>query len=64
MALASLLMGAGGDRPGWFDVGASFIVVDTLVHNFLTALERVDSRTRPVSTGRIGKTDAVDFAGF
>ena len=35
MALATLLMGAGASRPGWFDVGASFIVVDTLVHNFL-----------------------------
>jgi hypothetical protein len=29
------MMGAGATRPGWFDVGASFIVVDTLVHNFL-----------------------------
>ena len=28
-------MGAGATRPGWFAVGASFIVVDTLVHNFL-----------------------------
>ncbi|MGA7308556.1 MAG: hypothetical protein WBX05_06360 [Pseudolabrys sp.] len=35
MALASLLMGAGATRPGWFAVGASFVVVDTLVHNFL-----------------------------
>jgi hypothetical protein len=35
MALASLLMGAGATRPGWFTVGASFVVVDTLVHNFL-----------------------------
>jgi hypothetical protein len=35
MALATLLMGAGATRPGWFYVGASFIVVDTLVHNFL-----------------------------
>jgi hypothetical protein len=35
MALATLLMGAGATRPGWFGVGASFIVVDTLVHNFL-----------------------------
>ena len=35
MALASLLMGAGRNRPGWFAVGATFIVVDTLVHNFL-----------------------------
>ena len=35
MALATLLMGAGATRPGWFEVGASFIAVDTLVHNFL-----------------------------
>jgi hypothetical protein len=35
MALATMLMGAGAHRPGWFDVGASFIVIDTLVHNFL-----------------------------
>jgi hypothetical protein len=35
MALAELLMGAGANRPGWFDIGAGFIVVDTLVHNFL-----------------------------
>jgi hypothetical protein len=35
MALATLLMGAGMSRRGWFDVGAGFIVVDTLVHNFL-----------------------------
>lgn len=35
MALAGLLMGAGATRNGWFAVGASFIVVDTLVHNFL-----------------------------
>jgi len=35
MALADLLIGAGGIRPGWFDVGATFVVVDTLVHNFL-----------------------------
>jgi hypothetical protein len=46
MALASLLMGASGTRPGWFDVGASFIVVDTLVHNFLVRtgiLDRLDA---------------------
>jgi hypothetical protein len=30
-----LLMGASGKRPRWFEVGASLIVVDTLVHNFL-----------------------------
>jgi hypothetical protein len=33
MALSFLLVAAGKRR--WFEVGASFIVVDTLVHNFL-----------------------------
>jgi hypothetical protein len=35
MALSSLLLGAGRRRPYWIEVGASFVVVDTLVHNFL-----------------------------
>jgi hypothetical protein len=35
MALSSLLLGAGKRRARWFEVGASFVVVDTLVHNFL-----------------------------
>jgi hypothetical protein len=35
MALSALLMGAGKRRPLWFKVGATFIVIDTLVHNFL-----------------------------
>ncbi len=35
MALSSLLLGAGRRRAYWLEVGASFIVVDTLVHNFL-----------------------------
>jgi hypothetical protein len=35
MALSWLLMAAGNRRMVWFDVGASFVVVDTLVHNFL-----------------------------
>jgi hypothetical protein len=35
MALSALLMGAGKRRPRWFAVGASFVVIDTLVHNFL-----------------------------
>jgi hypothetical protein len=34
MALSSLLI-VGKDRRHWFRVGASFVVVDTLVHNFL-----------------------------
>ena len=46
MALATLLMGAGANRAGWFGVGAGLIVVDTLVHNFLTrtgVLSRLDA---------------------
>jgi hypothetical protein len=35
MALSSLLLAAGKRRKRWFEVGASFVVVDTLVHNFL-----------------------------
>ena len=35
MALSALLMGARNRRPLWFKVGATFIVIDTLVHNFL-----------------------------
>ena len=35
LALSSLLIGAAGRRPRWFETGASFIVVDTLMHNFL-----------------------------
>jgi hypothetical protein len=35
MAMASLLLGAGSRQRRWFEVGASMIVVDTLVHNFL-----------------------------
>lgn len=35
MALSALLMGAGGRRSLWFEVGADLVAVDTLVHNFL-----------------------------
>ena len=35
MALSALLMGTGRHGSRWFDVGASFVVIDTLVHNFL-----------------------------
>jgi hypothetical protein len=35
MALSSMLLGAGKARPLWFEVGATFVAVDTLVHNFL-----------------------------
>jgi hypothetical protein len=35
MALSSLLLSAGKRRPLWLEVGATFVAVDTLVHNFL-----------------------------
>ena len=35
MALSSLLLAAGHGRRHWIEVGASFIVIDSLVHNFL-----------------------------
>ena len=35
MALSSLLLGPGKRRPLWVEVGATFVAVDTLVHNFL-----------------------------
>ena len=35
MSLASLLLAAGSRRPLWREVGATFVAVDTLVHNFL-----------------------------
>jgi hypothetical protein len=35
VALSALLMTVGRTKPFWFEVGASFVAVDTLVHNFL-----------------------------
>jgi hypothetical protein len=35
MALSSLLIGARGQRPVWFETGKAMIAIDTLVHNFL-----------------------------
>jgi hypothetical protein len=35
MALSSLLLGVGKQRSLWLEVGANFVAVDTLVHNFL-----------------------------
>ena len=35
MALASMLLAAPQTKPTWHEVGASFIAVDTLVHNWL-----------------------------
>jgi hypothetical protein len=35
MALSMLMLGAGARKRHWTEVGASFVVIDTLVHNFL-----------------------------
>jgi len=35
MALSSLLIGARGRRPVWFETGKAMMAIDTLVHNFL-----------------------------
>jgi hypothetical protein len=35
MGLSNLLLAAGNRRPLWVEVGATFVAVDTLVHNFL-----------------------------
>src|SRR5260221_7569609 len=35
MALSTLMIGAGMRKRHWTEVGGSFVVVDTLVHNFL-----------------------------
>jgi hypothetical protein len=35
MAFSNLLLAAGSRRPLWVEVGATFVAVDTLVHNFL-----------------------------
>jgi hypothetical protein len=53
MALSALLMGAGRRKPLWFKVGASFIVIDTLVHNFLhrTGILHRFSADHPYGTG-------------
>jgi hypothetical protein len=35
MALSSLLIGARGNPPIWFETGTAMMAIDTLVHNFL-----------------------------
>jgi hypothetical protein len=35
MALSNLLLATGSRQPLWVEVGATFVAVDTLVHNFL-----------------------------
>jgi hypothetical protein len=60
MALSSLLIGSRDQRPLWFETGVTMVVVDTLVHAFLTRSgilddcgksrkERVDLVLRPMN---------------
>jgi hypothetical protein len=63
MALSSMLLGAGKERPLWFEVGATFVAVDTLVHNFLHRtgiLERLQRSIR-TATSAIGPAGAPTF---
>jgi hypothetical protein len=51
MALSSLLIGAGGHRPGWFETGKSMMAIDTLVHNFLHRTGILDGCGSPHAYG-------------
>jgi len=51
MALSTLLIGARGQRPGWFDAGKAMIAVDTLVHNFLHRTGIIDTSGAPHAYG-------------
>ena len=64
MALSSMLLGAGNQRPLWFEVGATFVAVDTLVHNFLHRTGILRRLRRPIrtATGAIGPAGALTFS--
>ena len=64
MALSSILLGAGNHRPLWFEVGATFVAIDTLVHNFLHRTGILGRLERPISTatGAIGPAGALTFS--
>ena len=65
MALSSMLLGAGKQRPLWFEVGATFVAVDTLVHNFLHRtgiLGRLSCEPIRTATGAIGPAGALTFS--
>ena len=53
MAMSYLLLSAGKRRPLWLEVGATFVAVDTLVHNFLhrTGILRRLSADHPYGHG-------------
>lgn len=52
MALSSLLIGARHQRPLWLETGVTMIVVDTLVHAFLTRSGILDDCGIPHAYGR------------
>ncbi len=66
MALSSLLLSSRKARPLWFAVGASFVAVDTLVHNFLHRtgiLERL-SAAHPYGARCYRPGGCADILGF
>ena len=64
MALSSMLLGAGNLRPLWFEVGATFVAIDTLVHNFMHRTGILGGFRRPIrtATGAIGPAGALTFS--
>jgi hypothetical protein len=51
MALSSLLIGARGQRPVWFETGKAMMAIDTLVHNFLHRTGILESCGAPHAYG-------------
>ena len=64
MALSSLLLSAGKQRPLWREVGASLVAVDTLVHNFLhrTGILRRLGADHPYGVRCYRPADALTFS--
>ena len=64
MALSSLLLSAGKRRPLWVEVGATFVVIDTLVHNFLhrTGILWRLCADHPTERGATGREGAPAFS--
>jgi hypothetical protein len=65
MALSSLLLVGGKQLPLWLEVGATFVAVDTLVHNFLhrTGSWAVAAPTTLMGIDAISQEGAPAFSG-
>lgn len=63
MALSALLIGAGGRNRQWMRVGASCVVVDKLVHNFLhrTGILQRFAAEHPYGVGCYGSGSCADI---